>query len=186
MFLLIGLGNPGKQYWGTRHNIGFEFIDYLVDKKRISLRDSKWQASLTKTEIGQAPVILVKPNTFMNLSGTSVARIAHFYQIETEKIIVVHDDLDLTLGRIKMVFDRGAGGHNGIRSIIEQLGTKKFVRIRVGIGRPVMGGSASDFVLSPFSQADREILQNSFSKIEDGIVVITEKSMEQAMSLLNS
>lgn len=186
MYLVVGLGNPGGEYAATRHNIGFFFLDYLAEKFRCSFRSSRWQAEVAREQLWGDAVLLVKPMTFMNRSGMAVGAIAHFYQIANSNIIVVHDDLDLPLGRAKIVTNRGAGGHNGIRSLIECLGGKDFVRIRVGIGRPRTQEGASNFVLSRFSPEEQETLHREVQDIEEGVALIISKGIAVAMNRFNA
>lgn len=186
MYLVVGLGNPGGEYAATRHNIGFLFLDYLAEKFRFSFKGTRWQAEAAREQLWGHTVLLAKPTTFMNRSGTAVGAIAHFYQISNSNIIVVHDDLDLPLGRAKIVTNRGAGGHNGIRSLIECLGGKDFIRIRVGIGRPRTPEGVSSFVLSRFSPEEKEILRNGLQDVEEGVALIVEKGLAVAMNRFNT
>lgn len=186
MLLLVGLGNPGSKYKNTRHNIGFMLLDHLVDQAATSFKDSKWQAELVKIGFNNGSAFLAKPQTYMNLSGTPVQGISSYYQIPADRIIVIHDDLDLDVGRIKMVFNRGAGGHNGIKSIIDNLGTKEFTRIRIGIGRPPGQVSAASFVLSKFQNEELEHIQNCFTDIEEAIRIFENDGVAAAMMFLNS
>ncbi len=185
MYLIAGLGNPGQKYDDTRHNIGFMFLDYLASEANDNFKDSKWEASVLKMNLWSQQMILVKPQTFMNLSGKAVGLIASYYQIEPEKIIVVHDDLDLDAGRIKVVFDRGHGGHNGIRSIIESLGTREFARLRIGIGRPPEKMKPSSFVLSRFSSEEMSDVQEGFVDMARAIRLIMEEGVVKAMNYMN-
>jgi PTH1 family peptidyl-tRNA hydrolase len=186
VFLIVGLGNPGKDYLLTRHNIGFIFVDYLAAKYGFSFKGSKWQAETAKDRIWNQSVLLVKPQTYMNKSGMSVGQIANFYQIPNENIIVIHDDLDLALGRSKIVVNRGAGGHNGIRSLIEHLGGKDFARFRVGIGRPQHGQAVSKFVLSRFSDQEQLVIDEALQNIEEGVRLIVNEGILAAMNVINS
>lgn len=186
MHLVVGLGNPGKEYAVTRHNIGFIFLDYLAEKYRFTFKGTKWQAETAKDISWGYPVLFAKPQTYMNRSGTAVRAIADFYQIEPGNIIVIHDDLDLPLGRTKIVVNRGAGGHNGIRSLIEHLGSNDFVRVRVGIGRPDDTGRVSDFVLSRFGQDETPVMLAELSRIETGVRLIMEEGPAVAMNRINS
>ncbi|MBU0485018.1 MAG: aminoacyl-tRNA hydrolase [Proteobacteria bacterium] len=186
MFLVVGLGNPGLRYTGTRHNIGFMFLDKLAERHSLSWRDSKWQANVVKSSLWGKPLVLAKPSTFMNLSGVSVSSIANFYQIPAGNIIVVHDDLDLPVGRIKIVCRRGAGGHNGIKSIIEQMGTNDFVRLRVGIGRPHENMDVSAFVLSKFSNKESQVVETLFDDLETVVETIVEQGVTLAMNRFNT
>jgi PTH1 family peptidyl-tRNA hydrolase len=185
MLLIAGLGNPGRKYHQTRHNIGFMFLDYLAEKGGVTLKESKWEADLVKTSLWSDPLLLVKPTPYMNLSGRSVSRIASYYQIPPARIVVIHDDLDLDVGRLKIVFARGAGGHNGIKSIIEHLGTREFTRIRVGIGRPPAHVPPAAFVLSPFNQAELDLIGPAFSCIEQGLKIIENDGVSAAMNFVN-
>lgn len=186
MHLVVGLGNPGKEYAATRHNIGFIFLDYLAERYRFAFKGTKWQAEAAKDLSWGYPVLFVKPQTFMNRSGSAVRAIADFYQIEASKIIVVHDDLDLPLGRTKIMTKRGAGGHNGIRSLIEHLGTNDFVRVRVGIGRPDNAERVSDFVLSRFGQEEMPMVLEELQRIETGIRLVMEEGLSVAMNRINA
>ena len=186
MHLVVGLGNPGKEYAVTRHNIGFIFLDYLAERYRFVFKGTKWQAETAKDLSWGYPVLFVKPQTFMNRSGLAVRAIADFYQIEASRIIVIHDDLDLPLGRTKLMTNRGAGGHNGLRSLIEHLGGKDFVRVRVGIGRPDNAERVSDFVLSRFGQEELPMVREELQRIEDGIRLVMEEGLSVAMNRINS
>ncbi|MBU0482290.1 MAG: aminoacyl-tRNA hydrolase [Proteobacteria bacterium] len=185
MIIVAGLGNPGLQYTETRHNVGFMFLDYLASEANAHFRDSKWDADVVKTLLWQLPVLLVKPTTFMNLSGKAIGQIAAYYQVPPEKIIIIHDDLDLEPGRIKIFFDRGHGGHNGIRSIIESLGTKEFVRLKIGIGRPPEKMKPSAFVLSKFSGEELLSVREGFSFMAGAIRLIAEEGVIKAMNSVN-
>jgi len=185
MFLLAGLGNPGAKYEKTRHNVGFMFLDYLADDFGESFKSSQWPAEVLKTTLWGDQFLLVKPDTFMNRSGLAVARIASYYKISCQQVIIVHDDLDLALGRIKIVSDRGAGGHNGIKSIIENLGSKEFIRIRIGIGRPPEQVSASAFVLSIFNKDELTGIEDGFSTIKQAVKVIVADGVKDAMTFFN-
>jgi len=186
MLMIVGLGNPGAKYSETRHNVGFMMLDQLADETGVSFRDSKWEAQLVKTRLCSKEVLLVKPMTFMNLSGKSVRGIASYFQVAPEEIVVIHDDLDLEAGRLKMVYDRGAGGHNGIKSIIEHLGTREFVRFRVGIGRPPGQVPPASFVLSRFEEAELEKIKQVFSDVVKGLELIRTDGVPGAMNLINS
>jgi len=156
MQLILGLGNPGKKYTNTRHNMGFIILDYLKDELFQDFSDwnksKKFQAFTSEGNYNQEKLILAKPTTMMNNSGESAVLLANFYKIEPKNIIIIHDEIDLPLGRIKIQSDKSAAGHNGIKSIIEKLGTQEFTRVRVGIGKEKREhqGDTSDFVLRKF------------------------------------
>ncbi|NTV13423.1 MAG: aminoacyl-tRNA hydrolase [Desulfobulbaceae bacterium] len=185
MLLLVGLGNPGGKYENTRHNVGFMFLDFLAEKAGVAFKASRWEAAVAKTTLQSGPLLLVKPTTFMNLSGQAVARLASFYQIEPSRIVVVHDDLDLDPGRIKLVFNRGAGGHNGIKSIIDHLGTCQFARLRVGIGRPAEFMAPAAFVLSRFTATECEQLVGGFAEMAEAVSMIDRQGVALAMNFYN-
>ncbi len=185
MLLIVGLGNPGRKYNQTRHNIGFMVLDYLAEEAGAVFKESKWDADFVKTNLWSNPHLLAKPTSYMNLSGRPVNRIASYYQIEPEQIVVIHDDLDLDVGRVKIVCGRGAGGHNGIKSIIEHLGTREFIRVRVGIGRPEGQMPPASFVLSKFGNEELVNIRQVFSYIEQGIKIIENDSVSAAMNFVN-
>ena len=186
MLLLAGLGNPGSKYKNTRHNIGFMFLDYLAEEAGMSFKDSKWQAELVKISLNSDQAFLVKPQTYMNLSGRSLRGISSYYQISPENIIVIHDDMDLDVGRVKMVYNRGPGGHNGIKSIIDSLGTKEFTRIRFGIGRPPGKMAAASFVLSKFKEDELESINEVFHEIVRAISMFSSEGLAEAMKFVNT
>lgn len=187
MHLVVGLGNPGKTYEQTRHNIGFMVLDYIAEKEGFAFTDSKWEAKVAKVSFGRRHTLFVKPQTFMNNSGRAVGKICSYYKIVPENIIVIHDDLDLEFGRIKLVVNRGAGGHNGITSIIQHLGGKNFARIRAGIGRPVVknGMPVSGFVLANFSSAEQATLDGLLTSIAVAVRLILEQGAIETMNLIN-
>jgi len=147
--LIVGLGNPGRQYEKTRHNAGFLFLDTLADQLGCTwVNESKFQGIFTQGKIANTPVMLLKPDTFMNRSGQSVGKIARYYKLQPEEILVVHDELDFNPGIVKLKKDGGHAGHNGLRDIIAHLNSNQFYRLRIGIGRPAAGKFVAVFVLS--------------------------------------
>ncbi len=136
MFLVVGLGNPGNDYMTTRHNVGFMVVDELARRFGVSINQYKWQAYSVQLDLWGERVCLLKPDTFMNLSGKAVVKYADFYKVALGRILVIHDDLDMSPGRVKLVAGGGAGGHNGIRSLVQWLGASDFLRLKLGIGRP--------------------------------------------------
>ncbi|MDH3391926.1 MAG: aminoacyl-tRNA hydrolase [Desulfobulbaceae bacterium] len=185
MYLIAGLGNPGQQYAGTRHNVGFMALDHLARKNNLAFADSKWKALVAKALLWSESVVLLKPETFMNLSGASVAQAAHFYKLQPSDIIVIHDDLDLEFGRIKIVSGGGDGGHKGIRSIIEHLGTKDFPRIKIGIGRPPAPVLPEKYVLGKFESDEKELIEQKMSVVLESIRVFLKQGIAAAMNVIN-
>ena len=165
MFLIVGLGNPGVEYQGTRHNVGFMVADALAETYKFSVFKSKFDGLIAEGSIGGEKCFLLKPQTYMNLSGNSVLKAAAFYKILPENIVVIHDDMDLQPGQIKAKLGGGTGGHNGLKSIDSHIG-QNYNRIRLGVGHPQATGEAVvNHVLSRFSKADAEILQQSIELV---------------------
>lgn len=172
MFLLIGLGNPGKEYEKTRHNIGFMVIDAIADKYSLSSPKVKFSAHVSEGEINGHKVITLKPKTYMNRSGISVVEAVKFYKIPLENIIVFHDDIDLELGRIKTKIGGGSGGHNGIKDIDAHIG-KEYKRVRIGVGHPGHRDDVSDYVLANFAKAEEDEVARVIGEVVDGVIEIT-------------
>lgn len=167
-FLIVGLGNPGKEYELTRHNIGFIVVDNLGDKAGIDITKSAHKGLLGKGEYKGKEICLFKPLTYMNKSGEALKEVKNFYKIPADKVIVVHDELDLRLGDVRTKFGGGTAGHNGLKSIVEKTGDKDFHRIRIGIGKPEFKTQVVDHVLSRFSDDEFKSLDNIIAKaIED-------------------
>ena len=186
MWLLVGLGNPGSKYEGTRHNVGFQVIDAVAARGRASSPRAKLGAEVGETRIGAEQALLCKPMEFMNLSGQALVRVANFWKVDPAHTVVVHDDLDLPFGRLKVVAGGGHGGHNGLRSIIAEWGTSDFARVRVGIGRPVSADhDAADFVLSPFKPVERKDLPDITSRAAEAIESIVTAGVTVAMNRFN-
>jgi|TARA_B100001029_G_C15063603_1_gene461008 PTH1 family peptidyl-tRNA hydrolase len=185
-FLLVGLGNPGKKYEETRHNIGFTFINSIAKKASINIDKSKFSSLCARYESGENYFLLSKPQTFMNESGKAVREIKNYYKIPIDKTIIVFDDLDLNVGQIRIKRGGGSGGHNGIKSIIEELSEDTFIRIRIGIGKPVKKTDVDQYVLSKFNQNEvstiKEIIDISDEIIDD----IVFKGIAFAMNKFNS
>lgn len=186
MKMIVGLGNPGKQYEDTRHNIGFMAIDSLADEKQVPLNvQTKFQASIGSTFLNNEKVLLVKPLTYMNESGRAVRAISDYYGIEPEDILIIHDDLDLPTGRLRLRQKGSAGGHNGIKSLIQQLDTPSFKRLRIGIDRP-QKQSVVDYVLGRFSNEEKEQLAPALDKAKQAIVSWAETdNFNQVMNTFN-
>ena len=183
MFLIVGLGNPGKEYEGTRHNIGFAAIDYIADKYKIELNRIKFKGVFGEGLINGKKVILLKPTTYMNLSGESIREVVNFYKISNEEIIVIYDDISLEVGRIRIREKGSHGGHNGIKSIIANLGTDVFPRVKIGVGAPK--GNLVSHVLGKFSDEEVEILRESIKASSDATSIIISNNTKEAMNKLN-
>ncbi len=161
MKILIGLGNPGREYQGSRHNVGFETIDFLANKWGISINQAKFQGIFGSGVVQGEKVILLKPLTYMNLSGICIRQVIDFYKANLSDIVVIYDDMDMAPGRLRMRKKGSAGGHNGIRSTIEHLGSEQFNRIKIGIGRPERKSDVTDFVLTGFQPDEVDIMRDA-------------------------
>lgn len=162
--LVIGLGNPGEEYKNHRHNIGFIIIDKLAQNLSLKFDNNKKKSLFTRAKLNNTDFILLKPQTFMNISGESAIYISKFFNIKPEDIIVIYDDMDIPFGTFKIKKGGSSGGHNGIKSLIAQLQTDDFIRLRVGIGRPSFGKKVNDYVLSSFSKSERENIDNDLGE----------------------
>ena len=184
MYLIVGLGNPGSEYKGTRHNIGFDVIDYLAEKNNININKKKFKAEYGEGNIAGEKVILLKPTTYMNLSGESIREVINFYKISGEQIIVIYDDISLEIGRLRIRGKGSAGGHNGIKSIIANLSSDVFSRIKVGVGQPK--GDLVSHVLGKFSKEEQEMLKKVISAAGDSAEEIIKSGEVEAMNKYNS
>ncbi len=188
--LIIGLGNPGRGYASNRHNIGFLCLNYFARQERIEFDKKQNRARVGLGRAAGHSLVLAKPQTYMNASGESVAGLMRRYSVTLDDLIVVHDDLDLPLGKIRLRRASSAAGHNGIKSIIAHLDSQDFVRIRVGIGRPEALGEAGerpviDYVLGDFSAAEKELLPEIFKRVSGAILTLLEKGLTEAMNSYN-
>ena len=186
MKIIAGLGNPGDQYRMTRHNMGFLVLDALAGEAGIAVQKKKFEALLGDGRLGSHRVLLVKPQTFMNLSGQSVRQVVDFYQKTAEDLIVVHDDLDLPFGTVRIKVGGGDGGHKGIRSIMDHLGGGTFTRVRLGIGKPPFKDDTEHYVLQTFPKADLETLAEVVRKACEAIREILDSGVRPAMNRFNT
>ncbi len=185
--LIVGLGNPGQQYDKTRHNAGFLFLDRLLSDCGGSwAKESKFQGWLGSCHIGSNKVLLLKPDTFMNRSGQAVGKLARYYKLKPEEILVVHDELDFAAGAVKLKKGGGHAGHNGLRDIIAHLSSRDFYRLRVGIDRPAAGKVVADYVLSNPSKADMAAIEDGFSRVESVLGRMVAGDIAAAMNELHS
>lgn len=185
MFVIVGLGNPGKKYEKTRHNMGFLAIDKLAEKHDIKVNKLKHKALTGDGFIFGQKALLVKPQTYMNLSGESVREIVSYYDIDLEDLIVIYDDFDLEIGTIRIRKKGSAGSHNGMKSIIGQIQSKDFPRIRIGIGKSGGGAEWKDFVLGKTSKQDEKLIEDAVDRAADAVGCILEKSIDKAMNEYN-
>ena len=185
--LIVGLGNPSQQYEKTRHNAGFLFLDTLADQLGCAwVNESKFQGTFAQSKIASIPVMLLKPDTFMNRSGQSVGKVARYYKLLPEEILVVHDELDFNPGIVKLRKDGGHAGHNGLRDIIAHLNSNQFYRLRIGIGRPAAGKVVADFVLSSPPKSESELLQVAFDLSRGYISQMVNGDMAAVMNSINT
>ena len=186
--LIVGLGNPGNKYAQTRHNVGFDLLDSLAKRWQISFSDRKQFQGLYGEGIGRSntKIRLLKPQTFMNLSGQSVRSTIDWFKLPPESVLVVYDDLDLPLGKIRLRLSGSAGGHNGMKSIISHLGSQKFPRVRIGIGKSAGEKDTISHVLGKFSEPEKPVINEVIYLVNDAIEVSLKQGVEQAMNLYNS
>ena len=190
-YLVAGLGNPGAKYEQTRHNVGFLFVDWLADLHGSQFVSTKHQGLATNIRVGTAKVTLLKPDTFMNRSGRSVSSLMQYYDLDPAHLLVVHDDIDMHPGRIKLVEGGGTGGHNGIRSIVGDLGCRDFFRLKIGIGRPGTGEihpemEVDKYVLAKFSAQELDLVKERFDEMASGLELVLRGDIAQAMTRLNA
>lgn len=186
MFLIAGLGNPGREYEKTRHNMGFDTVDELIDRHNIPQGGIAHKAMYGKGILGGEKVIVAKPLTYMNLSGESVREFVNYYKMDPEtEVIVIYDDIDLEPGQIRIRKKGSAGGHNGIKNIIAQLGTQNFYRVKVGVGAKPKGWDLVDHVLGRFSPQERELVDHAIAQAADAVEMILEEGIDAAMNHYN-
>ena len=186
MFLIVGLGNPGKQYEHTRHNIGFDVMDALAEKYNISISEKKHKALCGKGVINGVKVVLAKPQTYMNLSGESVAELVNYYKMDPEEeMIVIYDDISLAPGNLRIRKKGSAGGHNGLKNIIAHCHTEEFMRVRIGVGKLPPNGDMIAHVLGRFAPEDRRLVELSYERAAQAIDCILSEDVDKAMSRYN-
>ena len=186
MYIIVGLGNPGKEYGGTRHNIGFDVIELLAGQENISVAEKKHKALIGKGVVAGQRCILAKPQTFMNLSGESVRALLDYYKAdEKEELIVISDDVRLDVGQIRIRKKGSAGGHNGLKNIIAMLGHDTFIRVKMGVGEKPRGWDLADYVLGRFSGPERKIMDEAAERAADAIRSIITQGADAAMNDFN-
>lgn len=186
MHLIIGLGNPGSKYENTKHNVGFKAIDAVVTKFKITEAGSKFDAILYKGSINNTPVILIKPQTFMNDSGKSVSQFINFYKIPLKNVIVIYDDLDMSVGKLRVRSGGSDGGHNGIKSI-NSLVSNEYIKVKIGIGHPGHKDLVSKYVLEPFKQKEEiDIINELYVDIAENISILLQGDLDHFSSLINN
>lgn len=185
MKFIVGLGNPTAQYAGTRHNIGFDAVTRLADIHRISVTEKKHKALCGKGIIAGQKVVLVKPQTFMNLSGESVREVLDFYKAEPSDLIVLYDDISLEPGSLRVREKGSAGGHNGIKNIIQHLGTEEFARVRIGVGEKPSGWDLKDYVLGHFSEEEEVLMREVLGNAAEAVELFVQDELSVAMNRFN-
>ncbi len=185
MYIIVGLGNPEPEYSNTRHNMGFDTINKIAKKYNIEFSKTKFKGIYGTGTIEGEKVILLKPQTFMNLSGESIKEIIDFYKLNTDNLIIIYDDIDIEPGIIKLRKTGGPGTHNGMKSVIKEIGTEKFPRVRVGIGKPEHKGDLINYVIGKIPEEDRVILDKSTDLARDAVIEIIKNGMDKAMNLFN-
>lgn len=185
MKIIVGLGNPGKEYENTRHNVGFMAIDKMAENLNINVNKNKFNGLIGEGTINDEKIFLVKPQTFMNLSGNCVQEIAKFYKVQVEDIIVIHDDIDIEFGKIRIRTSGSPGTHNGMRNITDMLQSQKFPRVRIGVGKPKENQELYNFVLSEFDANEMKVLQECIKNVADAVLEIINNGILKAMNQFN-
>ncbi len=186
MKVVVGLGNPGARYEMTRHNVGFIILDLLADKLKTKFNKRAFKSEIAEARVNEKEVLLVKPQTYMNLSGEALGPLVRWYKVLISDLIIVHDDLDLDIGRIRIRGRGGDGGHRGVRSLIRRLGTDEFLRVKIGIGRPEDKESAVDYVLQPFDDEQWRQMVEVIPKSVEAIMDLLTIGPDKAMNIYNS
>lgn len=185
MYLIVGLGNPEKDYSNTRHNMGFNVVNQLARQYDIEINKNKFQGLYGNGMIEKEKVILLKPQTFMNLSGKSIREIIQFYKIEMEQLIVIYDDIDIEAGEIKIRKAGGAGTHNGMKSVVQELNSQNFKRIRVGIGKPERKEDLMEYVIGAIPKEEKEKLDKGIQLAKEAIIEMIKNGIDTAMNKFN-
>ena len=185
MKAIIGLGNPGMKYAGTRHNIGFDAVTAIADKYNLSINNKKFKGVYADGHIAGEKVLLVQPQTFMNLSGECVREVADFYKLNPDEIIIICDDINLDVGRLRIRKKGSAGGHNGLKNIIAHLGTEEFPRIRVGVGEKTEGWDLADYVLARFDKDSEPVIREALANVVGAIETWISEGIDAAMNRFN-
>ena len=187
MYIIVGLGNPGREYQNTRHNIGYDVIDRLAEAERIGLTERKHKAIVGKGMVAGQKCVLAKPVTYMNLSGESVRELIDYYKVdETAELIVISDDISLDVGQIRVRKKGSAGGHNGLKNIIAHLGHDSFMRVKMGVGEKPRGWDLADYVLGHFSKKEREVMDEACDRTAEAIRAMITDGADTAMNRFNS
>ena len=185
MYIIVGLGNPEPEYSNTRHNMGFDTINKIAKKYNIEFSKTNFKGIYGTGIIEGEKVILLKPQTFMNLSGESIKEIIDFYKLNTDNLIIIYDDIDIEPGIIKLRKTGGPGTHNGMKSVIKEIGTEKFPRVRVGIGKPEHKGDLINYVIGKIPEEDKKILEKSTDIARDAVIEIIKSGIDKAMNCFN-
>lgn len=185
MYLIVGLGNPEADYSKTRHNMGFNTINKISEKYKISVEQKKFDALFGMGEIENEKVILLKPQTYMNLSGRSIIQVVNFYKIPLENICVIYDDMDVEKGKIKIRKKGSAGSHNGMKSVVQELGTEEFTRIRIGIGKPEFEGDTINYVIGAIPEDEAKVLDDGAEKAAEAMIEILKIGVDNTMNKFN-
>ncbi len=185
MKIVVGLGNPGKRYGRGRHNLGFMVVDHLAGEHYVSVSEKKYRSLVGSWELDNERILLVKPQSYMNRSGEAVTSLFRYLPVSGEDLVVIHDDLDLPFGRIRIRTKGSAGGHRGILSILQALGNESFFRIRIGIGRPPGGVDPTGFVLSPFTEEEQPLVEQVVSRAAQSVQSLLKDGVRQAMEKFN-
>jgi PTH1 family peptidyl-tRNA hydrolase len=185
MKAIIGLGNPGMKYAGTRHNIGFDAVTAIADKYNLSINNKKFKGVYADGHIAGEKVLLVQPQTFMNLSGECVREVADFYKLNPDEIIIICDDINLDVGRLRIRKKGSAGGHNGLKNIIAHLGTEEFPRIRVGVGEKTEGWDLADYVLARFDKDSEPVIREALANVVGAVETWISEGIDAAMNRFN-
>jgi len=184
--LIVGLGNPGKRYAGTRHNAGFMVVDELAARQRETFRAGRGDYLLCRLKLANRDVLLQKPLTYMNLSGHAVQHAMHYFKLTIAELLVICDDINLPLGRLRFRAQGSDGGHNGMSSVIASLGAEDFARLRIGVGNDFVNGAQADYLLSAFAAEERKELKSIIERAADGVSLFVEQGLAAAMNKYNS
>lgn len=185
MYLIVGLGNPGKEYENTRHNMGFKVLNKLSEKYNIPITKSKFNGKYGAGTIENEKVILLEPQTYMNLSGESIKPMLDFYKVAPSNLLVIYDDIDVEPGKIKIRMKGGPGSHNGMKSVVNEVGTEEFPRVRVGIGQPIIKLAMIDYVIGYVPEEELKILNDGIEKAEEAVEEILKHGIDYAMNKFN-